>query len=163
LAFEQRAAERPYQDRLGQTRYQTGKSFFVGRYINIELAAGFHAPFPFNDPPVITLTISLTASASGNIIFTFGVSNTGTQYDVVWSASAPLSPTINKPARGRLSYFTVESSGSPGAKNITAAYTARYGSIAGLAGQKIFLAAKPIHIISGYAGVELQTSAIITA
>lgn len=160
--WEQKAKGLPVQDRLGNPIILTGKMFYMKRKLNA-INVGLSVPIvPLPDQPTPRVTPLMTASISSGIEITYNQEGDDGNWWFSYAMTPPLSPTINAPARGRASFFTIFPLNGSSPINTTSTYTARFGSLSGLAGQKIFAYIWATRDGTGQKTVEQRISAIIT-
>ena len=153
----------PVSDRLGQPKILTPQQFYISRYLSLATIGFTPSPNAIRDFENIRVGITFTASISSGISVNWSTIGNDSQWELVLSMSAPMSPTIFKPPRGRVPFLqSIFTFFSP-PEDVTFNYTARHGALTGLAGQKIFATLHAVRYNTGQTTVKQQVSAIITA
>lgn len=148
-------------DSLGITYSLTGIQAYISVNRNLETIGATAVAFaPAFTGPDQALVVAATASAAGGTLaVTFSPSETAGLFTVI-EATRPMSDGRRFAARSEFKQIAVldDTITSPAA--LGAAYVARFGSIAGKAGEKIFLRSYIITEL-GFASTPLQNSVII--
>jgi hypothetical protein len=151
------------QNRLGQTISMSGEQLYVRMNANLVLIGAStinSAPAPFafaiftvslavEDPTVastFTVTFTPTPMTAGNTLAIFATRN--------------LSPGIEAPGASEFRYIAQIDPSDTSTQNFITEYVAEFGEP--VAGQKVFLEARPIATASGQPGTPLRASAIVT-
>lgn len=119
-----------------------------------------------NDPPMPApighwTAFTFVPDNSGTMVLTFAETPVPAGFAVLIDGTAPCSPGISN-ANSRFRRITKLAAAVASGEDIQAAYVLKFGSIAPI-GDKVFLRAKYINIVTGQVGLPVEASALITA
>ena len=119
-----------------------------------------------NTPPLPTTighwtTFSFVPDNTGTMVLTFAATPIPAGYAVIVEGTAPCSPGI-KNANARFRKIIKLAAAEATGVDIQAAYVAKFGSIAPI-GDRVFLRAKYINIVTGQTGLPVEATAVIVA
>lgn len=153
----------PVQNRLGQTNFLSGEQLYVRFNANLILigeSAITAAPSPF---AFAIFTLSFTAedpTVAATLSVVFSPSPLTSGNTLALYATRNLSPGIEAPNASEFRFIGQLDPADTTPSDQLSAYQAVFGDP--IAGQKIFLEARPIATASGQGGTPLRASAIVT-
>jgi len=153
----------PLQNRLGQTISLSGEQLYVRMNANLVLIGESQivtAPSPFSFA-IFTLGVTAeddTVAASFSVTFTPSALTAGNTLAIF--ATRNLSAGIEAPGSSEFRYIDDIAPAATSPANMLTAYQTVYGDP--VAGQKIFIEARPIATASGQPGTPLRASTVVT-
>jgi hypothetical protein len=162
-AWNAAAANFPQSDNLGQTVLLTGQQLYVRCNANLALV-GVAA---VSTAPVVTTFATLaygtvTATAAGTFSIAFTPTPVAAGYNLVVYASRAVSAGKSFAPNSAFKFITFVAAAGTSPVNAFAAYSAIFGALTGLTGQKIFIKMRLIATASGLAGQYVRTTVSIT-
>lgn len=153
----------PTQDNLGQTVLLSGQQLYVRCNASLSLIGGT----PITSAPVTATFASIafgaiTATAAGTFSIAFTPTPVPTGYNLVVLATRPVSAGKSFIGQSAFKYVTNVAPAGTSPLNAFAAYSALFGALTGLAGQKIFVQAYLMQASSGLVGIPIRTSVTIS-
>lgn len=152
--------------RWSENNYAGLSGFNLYMYCNLNRSAVNNYPVtnwrqPVSFPQFYNL--SFTAVAGGNILTSkIMLPTPATGYIMQFMATPPLSPGTTVPKQSLYKTVSLQSAPTTGLFNIVVGYSAVYGAPPTEAGLKLFIRARLVHAISGYATPWLVASSIVT-
>jgi hypothetical protein len=140
----------------------TGLALYVRLNANISNGGGTIITTPPAPTGAAALTdLSLNAEVTGDVFdVTFDPASVPADHSLYLESTAMLSPGINN-ANSRFRFITVEGAATASPIDAFAAQTAKFGAL--VAGQKVYVRAKLINIVTGEVSLALKASAIVAA
>lgn len=152
----------PVQDNLGQTIFLTGEQLYIRSNANallIGAAAITAAPAPVSFDTLALSGLTATDLDVTTLSFTPTVP---TGYAMVVRATPAVSAGKEFVSKSQFRFLKSIAAAQTSPQVLSAEYLALYGSLAGKAGQKIFMEAFLVHIVSGLAGQKVRVAAIVS-
>jgi hypothetical protein len=155
------AADFPYQDSLGQTKFLSGAQLFEKFTLNlavIDEAQVDTAPSPASFDEIALGAVTLT-DAAFTVAFTPDPVPAGMA--MVWYATRPISAGKSFVNKSDFRFIQFEDPAAVSPVNLFAAYEAAVSTLTGQEDKKVFIEARYIQVATGVASAAVRTSAIV--
>ena len=162
LAWNNATTQWSTTDVFGDSVVPTGLALYVRLNTNISNGGGSPISVPPSPVGAAALTsLSLTASASGNAFdVAFTPATVPADHSLYIESTQMLSPGINN-ANSKFRFITYGTAAASSPYNAFVEQTAKFGSL--VAGQKVYVRAKFINIVTGEVSLTLKASDIVAA
>lgn len=156
------AADFPYQDSLGQTKFLSGAQLYEKLNLNLALIGGTPidtAPSPASFPPIEITSVTASTSA---LSAAFTASPVPTGFTAVFYATRPLSAGKQFVNKSDFRFVQIEAAAEASPAVLTTAYEAAISDLAGQTGKKIFVEMRLIETATGVASTTVRGVGIVS-